>query len=119
MSWAIGFDSTWRRDIGYGVPAFCDHPYCRAEIDRGLAHVCGDEPYGGEEGCGLYFCAQHRRHTKHGKAVCERCGRGSYPFHLSGEHPDWVKHKLTDDSWAAWRADNPAEVARLQQLQAG
>lgn len=41
MGWSIGFDSNWNRDIGYGVPAFCDHPGCTAEIDRGLAYVCG------------------------------------------------------------------------------
>ena len=37
MSWAVGFDSQWDRDIGYGVPAYCDHPGCGKEIDRGLA----------------------------------------------------------------------------------
>jgi hypothetical protein len=46
MSWAIGYDGRWKRDIGYGVPAYCDHPGCNEEIDRGLAHVCGGEPYG-------------------------------------------------------------------------
>ena len=59
MSWAIGFDSRWNRDIGYGVPATCDFPGCGVDIDRGLAFVCGGEPYGGEDGCGLYFCASH------------------------------------------------------------
>ncbi len=44
MSWAVGFDETWQRDIGYGVPAYCDHPGCMAEIDRGLSYVCGGEP---------------------------------------------------------------------------
>lgn len=29
MSWVIGFDSNWNRDIGYGVLAFCDHPGCK------------------------------------------------------------------------------------------
>lgn len=59
MSWAIGFDEKWQRDIGYGVPAYCDHPGCKAEIDRGLPYVCGGEPYGGSNGCGLYFCEKH------------------------------------------------------------
>jgi hypothetical protein len=55
MSWALGFDGNWNRDIGYGVPSYCDHPKCSAKIDRGLAYVCcGQEPYGGD-GCGLYF----------------------------------------------------------------
>jgi len=52
MGWSIGFDSRWNRDIGYGVPAYCDHPKCNEEIDRGLAYVCcGEQPYGGEHGC--------------------------------------------------------------------
>lgn len=37
MGWSIGFDTRWKRDIGYGVPAECDHPTCGAQIDRGLA----------------------------------------------------------------------------------
>jgi hypothetical protein len=48
MGWSIGYDSKWKRDIGYGVPAPCDLPGCDKEIDRGLAFVCGTEPYGGE-----------------------------------------------------------------------
>lgn len=32
MGWSIGWDSTWQRDIGYGVPALCDHPNCSAVI---------------------------------------------------------------------------------------
>ena len=47
MGWSLGFDDKWNRDIGYGVPAYCDHPKCSVEIDRGLAYVCCDqEPYG-------------------------------------------------------------------------
>lgn len=26
MGWSLGFDSNWNRWIGYGVPAYCDHP---------------------------------------------------------------------------------------------
>lgn len=35
MGWAVGYDSNWRRDIGYGVPALCDQPDCVEEIDSG------------------------------------------------------------------------------------
>ena len=55
MGWSLGYDSNWNRDIGYGVPAYCDHPYCNEEIDRGLSYVCGDALYGGDRGCGLFF----------------------------------------------------------------
>src|ERR1700679_2733375 len=99
MSWAIGYDHRWHRDIGYGVPAYCDHPGCGAEIDRGLAYVCGGEPYGGDKGCGLHFCGKHLS----AGSVCERCHSGKDAFDPSAEHPRWIEHKMTDPSWAEWR----------------
>lgn len=109
MSWALGYDSNWRRDIGYGVPAYCDSPGCREEIDRGLGYVCGGEPYGGEVGCGLYFCGKHLTHYRRGKPVCKRCGtyRSAYK-NPSPDHPEWTHHKATDPSWAQWRAERAA-----------
>lgn len=44
MGWSIGFDEHWQRDIGYGVPATCDHPGCGAKIDRGLSFVTTNNP---------------------------------------------------------------------------
>jgi hypothetical protein len=44
MGWSIGYDENWKRDIGYGVPAVCDHPKCNKIINRGLSYVCGGEP---------------------------------------------------------------------------
>ena len=65
MGWSIGYDEKWARDIGYGVPAVCDHPDCDARIDRGLSYVCcNQEPRGGE-GCGLYFCEKHKGYLKY------------------------------------------------------
>lgn len=111
MSWSIGYDARWKRDIGYGVPAFCDHPGCTEEIDRGLAYVCGGEPYGGEAGCGLYFCGAHLLcHPQ----LCERCAAGKEPFTPTPERREWIQHKLTDESWQQWRVANPDEVARLK-----
>ena len=75
MGWSLGFDDNWNRDIGYGVPAICDHPECNKEINRGLAHVCGDEPYGGDDGCGLYFCDEHKH-----PVLCMNCLDGIDPF---------------------------------------
>jgi hypothetical protein len=103
VSWAIGFDSHWERDIGYGVPAFCDHPRCRVEIDRGMAFVCGGEPYGGDHGCGLYFCAKH---LSGAPSQCARCRNRKPPFPAKPDHPRWLHHKLTDASWATWRAEH-------------
>ena len=46
-------------DVGYGVPATCERPGCKEEIDRGLAYLCGDQHGGDEYSCGGYFCGQH------------------------------------------------------------
>ncbi|MET1503218.1 hypothetical protein ABXK61_16305 [Burkholderia sola] len=116
MGWSIGYDDNWKRDIGYGVPAICDHPDCNARIDRGLAYVCAhQEPYGGEDGCGLYFCHDHLAGGK-----CERCATktedGPYvtSFEAKPDHPDWIQWKLTDPSWSSWRDENPDEVEKLR-----
>ena len=114
MGWSIGFDTNWNRDIGYSVPAFCDHPKCSEEIDRGLGYVCGGEPYGEPHGCGLYFCSKHQR--GYGPQLCSRCVNRKPPYKPKPDHPRWIKWKLTDESWAEWRKDNPREVKRLVRL---
>jgi hypothetical protein len=107
VSWAVG-EGKDGRDIGYGVPAICDHPACSEEIDRGLAHVCGMINTDGEDrGCGLHFCTQHLRHSPKFGQLCERCyPRLKKPFTRKPDHPEWTRHKLTDPSWAQWRAEN-------------
>lgn len=113
MGWSIGYDNYWKRDIGYGVPAYCDHPECNEQIDRGLSYVCGDAPYGGEHGCGLYFCSKHQEGEHQN---CERCSRWLDPFNPKQEHPEWMQWKLTDESWEQWRNENPDEVAKYKAL---
>lgn len=110
MSWSVGYDSKWERDIGYGVPAWCDHFGCQTEIDRGLGYVCGGEVYGGEHGCGLFFCGQHRFPT-----LCHQCTHDEPPFTPTADTPEWVNHKLTDASWQQWRDENPQEVHKLMK----
>ena len=108
MSWAIGYDNNWQRDIGYGVPATCDHPECNTQINRGLSHVCcNSEPYGGDDGCGLYFCGKHL-HLPY--AMCDRCIDQDPPFDMKPDATEWLRHKLEDDSWGKWREDNPIET---------
>jgi len=117
MGWSIGFDSDWNRDIGYGVPATCDHPGCGAEIDRGLAYVCGGQPYGGDHGCGLYFCSDHKRYAgdkRDNEPLCSRCYMGRDPFTATPDLIEWIAWKLTDESWQQWRDENPEEVAQLK-----
>lgn len=112
MGWSLGYDSTWDRDIGYGVPAKCDHPGCNEYIDRGLGYVCCDQnPYGGERGCGLFFCSEH----SDGRGRCERCNAGADPFTPTPDVREWIEWKLTHDSWREWRDENPEEVAKLRE----
>lgn len=121
MGWSIGYDGRWNRDIGYGVPAVCDAPGCKAEIDRGLAYVCGgEEPYGGEFGCGLYFCSKHLFYHKLRGAdrlgeYCKRCIRHRSPYKAKPDVPEWLHWKLEDESWAKWRANNPEEVEDIKR----
>ena len=110
MGWAVGYDDTWQRDIGYGVPSVCDHPNCGTEINRGLAHVCGGQPYGGDHGCGLYFCKSHlilREVEGEVVQLCERCAADLKPFDPKPDTLEWINHKATDLSWAEWRALQP------------
>ena len=47
------------REAGYGVEATCEAPDCSADIDRGLAYLCGEDPMGDQHGCTHYFCEAH------------------------------------------------------------
>lgn len=117
---------------GYGVPTICEHPDCNEEIDRGVSHACGGEPFS-ELGCDRYFCGKHKNYEYWDPAagrwcrhrndcecdlveVCERCRKNKSPFPYKPEHPDWVKHLLKDPSWGEWRKKNPAEVNELKDL---
>jgi hypothetical protein len=118
MGWSIGYDDNWNRDIGYGVPATCDHPDCNEKIDRGLSYVCGGEPYGGEHGCGLYFCGNHLTYAgarRDYKPLCSRCHTGKKKtFDAKPDVREWIEHKLTDSTWQEWRDENSAEVEKLR-----
>jgi hypothetical protein len=116
MGWSYGFDTNWKRDIGYGVPALCDHPGCNEEIDRGLGYVCGADVMGGEHGCGLFFCGHHLLiHEKRG-AVCAACyDRRLRPFEPKPDVRQWIEWKLADESWQQWRDENPDEVEQLKK----
>ena len=115
MSWAVGFDPDLGRDIGYGVPSVCDHPDCSEEIDRGLGYVCGGLPYGGEQGCGLFFCEDHKELdlTTYNR-ICERCEEGKEPFLKKDDTNEWKMWKIMDESWEKWRESNPEAVASLK-----
>ncbi len=134
MGYAVGYDERWARDVGYGVPATCDHPGCTAEINRGLDYVCGQDVFGGEHGCGLYFCHDHLEsaYTPDGNGdllddngeeypkMCKKCvtshetGTQQDFFVPTPDLPAWIEHKLTDADWASWRDGHPADVEALQ-----
>ena len=118
MGWQVGYDSRWNRDIGYGVPAICDRPRCDEEIDRGLSYVCGGEPYGGEAGCGLFFCGNHltgqRKSGNRTVFVCGRCAKNRPPYDPTPDTAEWTEWKLADESWAAWRDENPEAVRTMK-----
>lgn len=101
MGWSIGYDVKWKRDIGYGVPAYCDHPGCDVEIDRGLGWKCENE----ECGCGKFYCPAHLYRSDHTHDAPPR-----------REHPEWIAWKLTDPSWQKWRDCNPEEVAAMRAV---
>ena len=121
MGWAIGYDTNWDRDIGYGVPAICDFPECNKKIDRGLSYVCGSEPYGGECGCGLYFCEEHfitrKPHNSDSLVqLCPRCYRYRASYKAKPDCKEWISFKLKDSSWATWRRENPQRVKEMNIL---
>jgi len=118
MSWSIGIESG--RDIGYGVPAVCDHPDCEEQIDRGMSYRCGD--INNDEGCGLFFCEEHLgwffdEEDQESGQLCERCGEAfeegeiAKPFDPKPDVAEWINHKLTDPSWQQWRDEHPSYVA--------
>ncbi|WP_395406277.1 hypothetical protein ACHMW6_06290 [Pseudoduganella sp. UC29_106] len=113
MGWSIGYDDNLKRDVGYGVPAFCDHPDCNKVIDRGISYVCGGGIFGGEHGCGMHFCGDHMRHNNEAQ-VCERCLKGRARFPVKPDHPKWIRWKLRDKSWATWRKENPEAVKAMR-----
>jgi len=99
---------------GYGVPAYCDVAGCMERIDRGMAYMCQEhvsyETVGDDEiehvyeGCGLFFCSKHEGVLGHALETVD----------TSREHPDWIHHVLTDDSWARFRELHPEAIARVQ-----
>jgi hypothetical protein len=119
MGYGVGGPDERGRWVGYEVPATCDHPKCNAVINRGLAYVCGGEPFGGEFGCGLHFCGAHLGYAgdrRDNKQLCPRCLASKPPYaHPKPERPEWVEHILTDESWADWRADNLAKVMEYEE----
>ncbi|MFZ4843938.1 hypothetical protein [Mycetocola saprophilus] len=131
MGYAVYEDTKNNRWAGYGVPAVCDWPECDTAIDRGMAFKCEDhgtfklflngeeidydryedEPDAEEEwveaeGCEFFLCHAHlddRDKFDHGTL---KVGKP--------DSVEWLKHMLTDESWADWRTENPEKVRAHQ-----
>jgi len=114
MGYAIYYDPSKERFSGYEVPAPCEQPKCKTEIDRGIERICGDSPGGGEFGCGLAFCDSHMAwpESEDGnlpRVLCERCiavvddGAEFNPHPKKPDLKEWTDHLATDASWAEWR----------------
>lgn len=78
MGWGnCGLDSKGRK-IGYMFSATCDHPGCKAKIDRGLGYACGGMHGTQGEYCEGYFCGDHMMHKhlpmeERAQQVCFAC----------------------------------------------
>lgn len=109
MGYSIGqskFEGKYRF-IGYSVEAYCDQEGCNNEINRGMDYQCGD--------CQGYFCYDCL--SEHGKVDLDldddwksEFGDASSGCSHTGvwkdHHPDFIRHLLTDESWASWRLEN-------------
>ena len=99
MGWSYAIDSSRSegdQEIGYSISAKCDLDGCEVDIDRGLSYVCGSDPYGGEYGCGGFFCADHLSWYSYWEEdgeehlspqMCPACGA------------TWEKNGLTEDQY--------------------
>lgn len=138
MGWAIGTGENGR-DIGYAVPAICDHPDCNEEIDRGFSYCCGE--YTTDEGCGLYFCGSHLMTVEnpltdeeddnaYSPQLCDACAlywklrqiddEVAWELAPKGYEPKpdalkWVYWKLHDMSWDEWRKNNPEATEAMEE----
>ena len=72
MGWGTGTNADGR-EVGYMVSGVCEAEGCGAEIDLGLAYVCGDMHDGGAYGCGRYFCYDHLNIAIAPEQLCTPC----------------------------------------------
>jgi hypothetical protein len=110
MGYSVYEEPGHARWAGYGVPAECDWPNCETEINRGMAYMCaghawievGGEFIAVEEGCGLFFCGRHREDDHDG-------------IPPKPDSIEWMRHMLTDLSWATWRDEHPRRVELMRE----
>lgn len=136
MSWSIGYCSNHKRDIGYGVPAPCDHPGCNVIIDRGMSYLCCENIHHSVS-CGGYFCAEHRDNYVYADEVPDMDDEELEALGLDGseaeeddddgviacrhrieprkEAVEWLEFMLSNESWQKWRELNPERVQHFKE----
>ena len=137
MGWSMGHCGEHKRDIGYGVPAPCDHPECNEIIDRGLAYRCCENIHH-DASCKGYFCEEHRQNYVYQDELADMspeelkvlgidsneevaqdddgiiCCRHTIQPHK--EAVVWLEHILNDESWEVWRTKHPERIERFKKL---
>ena len=66
------------REIGYAIEAICDHPGCKAKIDRGLSYACGGMHGEDVNWCHKYFCSKHLFYMDGVDVkypICDKCSK--------------------------------------------
>lgn len=101
-----------RIDLGNDVPAVCTHPECNVIVHRGLVHLCGTDPAGAGQGCGLHFCGAHLSGPEQ---TCDRCANGDPPYDPKVDTPDFPEWRMTGQGWKEWREAHPELVARTYE----
>lgn len=82
----------WHGEI---VPAECDYASCHEDITRGIAYQC-ENP-----GCDcVYFYCSYHIGTVHDTFVIDP----------KGETEEWLRHIITDRSWASFRQERPEVI---------
>jgi len=109
MGWSVCWCDEHKRWVGYGVVAYCDHKGCIEKIDRGLGYACTENHFGmNDASCGRYFCQAHTMYDYDEKTDEQICGHNN--DHISDEHPEWLNHIMTDDSWSEWREKEGIQI---------
>lgn len=101
----MGYQVYWvnNRWQGYGVPAYCDYPGCKEEIDRGMGYSHLEDSEGMTPN--IFSCKKHESESP-----------DSFEIDLKKEHPEWLNHILNDKSWNQWRTENPDIVTKYKEL---
>lgn len=139
MGYGLYFSDKNNRFQGYNMHAYCDHPGCKNEIDRGMGYACCDNPEH-TASCGGFYCEEHKHQLVYQDELedmsdedLKRLGIDSReeqahdeddgiiccthkPIEKDKEHPTWLKHVLTDETWQEWREKESEMAKHYQEL---